>query len=204
MKNNMIAKTAVCLLAGIYASGVQALLISGDIIMAPITILNSLAVNDHQQGFNEQQGFTLLGDLDVDGGTDIAAGTVVDSHMIFLNRNGSIRIADLGVVWGFDGIILGVMSDTPGLLEGKSSGDLGAMGTLYPVITMASDFPNRGFESNDGYVISGNMLTVDMTVTEPGDWIRVITAHVSVPEPASVALLGLGLLGIAGMRRRQA
>jgi len=40
-----------------------------------------------------------------------------------------------------------------------------------------------------------------MEVTEPGDWIRVITAS-AVPIPAAIWLFGSALLGFVGMRRR--
>lgn len=183
-----------------YASQAQAILIGGqDIIAAPASVIDDApgATNFHQQAFNERQGVLLTSDLMVDGGV-ISAGTVVSSHMIFLNTPvGAGGALDFGVNWIFDGAILGVMSDSMGMLEAASSALLGALGTAYP-----SSFPARGLEGNDSYSVAGNVITVNMQVTEPGDWIRVITASRGVPEPTSLALFALLLLGIAFLRRR--
>jgi len=173
--------------AGVYAS----------IIGAPRAVTNSNVTNLAQQGFNEAQNVLLAGAINVDGGT-IAAGTLVSSHMIFLNKPNarSGRIIHFGVDWLFDGTILGVMSDGRGRREVASTDFLGAPGTIYPV----SPFSARGLESNDSYFVSGNMLTVNMRVRQPGDWIRVVTAA-NVPEPGALGILLLGLLGL-GIQRR--
>jgi hypothetical protein len=94
-----------------------------------------------------------------------------------------------------------------GSLEVASTPILGAVGTAYA----AAPFRARGLETNvgpngpnDGYAIAGNMQTifVGMRVTEPGDWIRVVTAANSVSEPGTMVLLGGGLLGLLGFRRK--
>lgn len=167
------------------------------------------AYNTAQQGFDEQQGVLLTSALTVDGGS-IAAGTRVDSHMIFLNSGpgyDTTLLEQFNVKWTFDGEILGVMSDSGGNLEVNSSSLLGASDVIYP----SSGFNARGLETNqspcddsatnDCYSIFGSELTVGMKVTEPGDWIRVVTRTVEVPEPGTLALLGLGLAGIGATRR---
>ncbi|UCF94110.1 MAG: hypothetical protein JSW39_08125, partial [Desulfobacterales bacterium] len=164
--------TVLAVIWGLAAESAATLVAGPDIIAAPVYILDDPpgAVNDHQQAFNEQQCVRLLFDLTVDGGF-IPAGTQVGSHMIFLNTDGATPGLDRNVEWVFDGPILGVTSDTGGVLEAASSSFLGAPGTTYPAA-----FPNRGMEPGDGYLVTGDTLTVSMGVSEPGDWIRVLTA----------------------------
>jgi len=175
----------------------QAMLTSGpNVIGAPTSVFddNPGAENSNQQAFNEQQDVLLAANLAVDGGF-IAAGTRVDSHMIFLNTPGS-QNANGTATWTFSGPILGVMSDIGGNLEADSNALLGASGTAYP-----GAFSNRGLEGNDAYAVSGNQITVRMQVTEPGDWMRVTTHSIPAPGAVVMASLGTGLVG--WLRRRR-
>ena len=169
-------------------------------IAAPADLTNSTVFNTGLQGFNEMQGVVLAADLAVNGGT-IAAGTRVDSHMIFLNKQDGVAgtLSHTDVEWTFSGEILGVMIDVNGLQEAASNAILGAMGTNYQ-----TGLNNRGLEGNDSVMIAGAVLTTNFFVTQPGDWIRVITASpAEVPLPAALPLMIMGLGGLLGASRRR-
>ena len=175
------------------------------IIAAPSDVLDDVVFNTGMQGFDEVQGVLTTVAHAYDSGV-IPTGTLVNSHMIFLNNPGPATSRDelthISVTWTFANPILGVMSDSDGTLEANSSFELGNSATNYTVTFpgsgLAAPYLLRGLESNpDGYVISGNQITVGMLVSQPGDWIRVVT----IPEPATVCLLGLGALSLLRKRR---
>lgn len=175
------------------------------IIAAPTDALDDLVTNTGQQGFDEAQDVTTAFAYTMDSGV-LAAGSFVDSHMIFLNSDGPVGLTHNSVRWVFAGTILGVMSDSTGNLEVASTGELGAAGTNYTVGPGAPPFPARGMEGADSYSVSGifsNVLTVNMFVSEPGDWIRVITTGEPVPEPSSIVLMALGVVGVGYTIRRK-
>ena len=187
------------------------------IVGAPPHVLDDVVTNTGMQGFDEAQGVLTTAAYGIDGGGVIPVGTLVSSHMIFLNSEGATLIRHGGVVWTFDGVIIGVMSDTGGALEAASTSELGNPLTNYTSTFLgsgpAAPFANRGLEGNngtgqgpdDGYaVIAPNQIMISESVSEPGDWIRVVTA---VPEPATFLLLVSGLAAASGIgwraRRRR-
>lgn len=157
-----------------------------EIIPAPTDVLDDIVTNTGMQGFDEAQGVETTIDYNINGGV-IPAGTLVNSHMIFLNapEEMSSTLTHSGVVWTFSEPILGIMADGPGNFEAASSAELGASGTNYTVPgpgDQAAPFGARGIEGGDSYLIEGNQITLTMQVSQPGDWMRVITsAPTAVP-----------------------
>jgi len=206
MKKFIILLSTLLLSVQVQAALVNATT-TGDIIGA-IALFEDSPTNLHQQGFNEKQGVTLAGNLAIDGGF-IVAGTRVDSHLIFLNtpqrEDGRNLYAEDGQTWGFDGMILGVMSKGNGSML-KDSNPFFAVNAVLPSLTFSAaglETPTIGriTGTHDGYIINGLLLDLQMEVTEPGDWIRVITAS-AVPVPAAVFLFAPALLGFMGLRRK--
>ncbi len=216
----LVSTTAVTLLALAAMAPANAALVSvsgpnssagqaAAIIAAPENATDDSVTNLGMQGFNEQIGVILSQAYTHDYGT-LAAGTRVDSHMIFLNGTGSL-LGHFNVEWEFDGEIIGVMSDRYGTYEAASTGELGAPGTNYTMPISGGDqvapFNARGFEAhgdgtggNDGYTVLGNTLLAGMYVSQPGDWIRVVTVS-AVPVPAALPLLGGALAGFGLLGR---
>ena len=174
------------------------------IIQAPSNVLDQCVTSAGQVGFNEAQGVITPAAFTTDGGDVIPTGTLVDSHMIFFNR----QLATFDeisthseVVWTFKRRIIGVMSDVNGILEAASTAALGAPGTNYrlpatagciPFGTVgAAPFAARGLDTTDAgphynhqpcpadddcYTVEPpTTMRVSMHLSQPGDWMRVIT-----------------------------
>jgi hypothetical protein len=212
-KENVMKKFLILLSALLLSVQAQAALVgvSGQgLIVSPLTVqedsvLSLTKKGYFQFGFNEAQGVTLNRTIDVRGGT-IAKGTKVDSHLVFLNTKGGLDRTKTAT-WEFSGDVLGVMTDSWGK-DMAATNDLFAFGKYFQQVTdhdpIASQqwFKNLGLEGGGDFAnYSGNVLKLGMHVTEPGDWIRVITVS-AVPVPAALFLFAPALLGFLGLRRK--
>ena len=162
------------------------------------------------------------------GCVSLASGTTVTS---FFFHTDSVGASTLAVPYSasvtFDTDILGViyqsfafrLNESFQLVEANtllgSDPVLGALSTTYPGAS-TDDSRYRGFERGACGVSTADCVTVSedrRTVTlswstaEFSDQMRVIVSGeepTSVPIPGTVALLGLGLVGIGAARRKQA
>ncbi|MFC1805770.1 PEP-CTERM sorting domain-containing protein [Planctomycetota bacterium] len=159
--------------------------------------------------FVEQESLVLPQDVDVNHnapGTNqtdhtaidgiVAAGAMVDSFYLsydLLGDPGSAMTSGLMEIT-FDWPIAGILT-ADGQIN-VTDAILGANGTTYPT-------GNVGLEGgNDPLSLSADMktLTISMAVSAANiDQIRILTV---VPEPASLALLGCGIVGLLARRRR--
>ena len=125
--------------------------------------------DDDLHGFDERQNLTLSANIildDIQPGAStqvIGAGSVVSSHVIVFDPNGTRSLE--GFV-EFDEPILGVFTTNAGL--NGSAPVLGLPTATYNVT-------NGKLEGSDPYAISGNRLDIEFNTSSPGDYIRVVT-----------------------------
>jgi len=190
-----------------FSAGLSTAGTAAEIIAAPTNATDDSVTNTGMQAFDKVQNYVLTADITTDQGV-ITQGTRVDSHMIFLN--GSNPRLGHAVDWTFSGMSLGTMSDGLGTLEAASTGQLGAAGTNYTTPTGGGDqtapFNARGLEGNDSlsFVAGSNVLSADFVVTQPGDWVRVVTASVPIPASLPLGLAAFAGLGLMARRRKSA
>jgi len=160
--------------------------------------------------FDEQQSVAFVATQALDFGS-IAPGTLVNSHYIQYNSATATGTVGAGSVQ-FDGVILGVITTTENLTLDLSPDVSASSDTYFGLESTLGAYPAgapgteqfRGLGSPlDNLVINlgtDTLIISGLQIETPGalDGIRVLTA---VPEPGTVSLVGLGLIGLAAARR---
>lgn len=178
----------------------------------PFTLTGNYSNDSVLYLWDEAQNYTLTEDLYVDNVADttasylgvtasgdyyIMAGTVVSSHYVQWDPGNDLTVQ---ATLNFDSDIFAFITSDANL---AASDYLGLSGIDY------GDFTSRGLESSDDILFNGESVDIDWSANSPGDWTRLITAYSPsanpepVPEPATILLVGVGLAGFAGAKRRK-
>ena len=147
--------------------------------------------------FNEKQDLIIPAPLSLGPNPTIPAGTTVSSHYVIFDPEQASSL--IGYV-DFDEPILALIAGSQPLQDTES-----AFGLNTTTYTYA---PAVGFELNNtdsAMIASGNpnRLMIQAGAASPGDHLRVLTGTLPVPEPGSLALIGIASLALLQLNRKR-
>ena len=119
---------------------------------------------------------------------------------VIINANGTITISNTTQGWagegGFNGFVFTDLTQDPNFSSLSLVSETGNLPPVDPILTFNSDqlIINFNASSANNGSVNGGMGQFYTFAFTP--------ATTSVPEPATMLLLGLGLMGVLGIRRK--